>query len=251
MDTTNRLRKNVLGFYFDAVSYETVFDSLLRWHQAGQTHLITLVNPYSVLLGRRDHKMADAIRASAFVLADGVGIIHACRMLGCLPITRVTGPTLMLNICDWSQRHKLRHYFYGSSKSVVEALIEKLKQKYPALDVAGYESPPFRPLTKQEDEQAIRRINESCADVVWVGLGAPKQEIWMLEHLGKIRATAIIGVGAAFDFHSGSKPWAPEWMRRCGIEWIHRLYHEPKRMWRRNLANILFLSKIIIQKVGF
>lgn len=246
---TSAAKNNILGFHFDALSYEEAFQSILKWYQAGQSRLISLVNPYSVLLGHWDAEMGKAIKSSSLVLADGVGIVHASRLLGYEASTRVTGPALMLKVCNWSRLTNMRHYFYGGSPTVIEDLVNNLKDQFDGLKVAGYESPPFRPLTEWEDAEAIARINDSGADIVWIGLGAPKQEKWMLEHLGQINATALIGVGAAFDFHAGSIPWAPDWMRTCGIEWAYRLYQEPRRMWRRNLASFLFLSKVLVQSI--
>lgn len=246
MDTAEA-KKNVLGFCFDAVEYEDILSRILDWRRAGQKHMISLVNPYSVLLGHRDVKMAQAIRASSLVLPDGVGIIHASRLLGYSPFPRVTGPALMLNLCDCSRPYGLRHYFYGGSETAAGKLADRLQSQFAGLQVAGRQSPPFRPLTEQEDAQVVRQINQSHPDIVWVGLGAPKQEKWMLDHLNAIEATVLIGVGAAFDFHSGNKPWAPLWMRRCGMEWAHRLCLEPRRMWRRNLASLVFLGKVLRQ----
>lgn len=243
------VKKNVLGFCFDTVEYKDILSRILDWQRAGERHMISLVNPYSILLGHRDAKMARAIRASSLVLPDGVGIIHASRLLGYSPFSRVTGPALMLKLCDWSRLSGLRHYFYGGSERVAGKLADHLQSQFTGLQVAGWQSPPFRPLTEQEDAQVVHQINQSRPDIVWVGLGAPKQEKWMLDHLNRIEATVLIGVGAAFDFHSGNKPWAPLWMRQCGIEWAHRLCLEPRRMWRRNLASLVFLGKVLRQSI--
>jgi N-acetylglucosaminyldiphosphoundecaprenol N-acetyl-beta-D-mannosaminyltransferase len=131
---------------------------------------------------------------------------------------------------------------------VADRLAGQLTQRFPGLQVAGMLSPPFRPLTEQEDRDIVERINASAPTIVWVALGAPSQEIWMADHVGRINATAMMGVGAAFDFHSGNIRWAPAWMRRCGLEWAHRLAHEPRRLWRRNMDNLLFLAAILRQR---
>jgi N-acetylglucosaminyldiphosphoundecaprenol N-acetyl-beta-D-mannosaminyltransferase len=123
-----------------------------------------------------------------------------------------------------------RHYFYGGNPRTLEQLVLRLKHRYPELVVAGYRSPPFRPLSPEEDAADVAAINQARADFVWIGLGMPKQEKWMASHVGRIDATALIGVGAAFDFHAGTKPRAPEWMQRSGFEWLFRLLTEPARL---------------------
>ena len=146
---------------------------------------------------------------------------------------------------------KFRHYFYGASPKVLERLIERLQKRHPGLCVAGYHSPPFRPLTSAEDAADIAAINAAEPDFVWVGLGMPKQEKWMVEHLGKVNATALIGVGAAFDFHAGTKPRAPVWMQRSGLEWLFRLQTEPRRLAHRYLIdNSLFIGHMLKQITG-
>jgi len=247
MHNPGGIKHNILGFYFDAVSYTAVYQSLLQWRSDRESRIVSLVNPYSVLLGYGDPKMAEAIRASSLVLADGVGILLASHILGYAPLSRVSGPTLMLKICDWSRLHGLRHYFYGSQEDVVNKMIDRLCRQFPGLQVAGGYSPPFRFLTDQEDAEIVQRINDAKPDIIWIGLGAPKQEKWMLDHIGKIQSGVMIGVGAAFDFHSENKRWAPEWMRRYGIEWAYRLWQEPRRMWRRNAASGLFLARVFKQ----
>lgn len=245
------LRQNILGFGFDFVSYDQVIDAVHRWKRTRQSRLISLVNPFSILLGHHDKHMAGAIRASSLVLPDGVGIVLAAHLLGRSKVSRTTGPALMLNLCQASCQTGLRHYFYGGDEQTVNRLACRLSQSFPGLKVAGFYAPPFRPLTNAEDEEAIRRINETRPDIVWVGLGAPKQEKWMLAHLGKVQAAALIGVGAAFDFHAGTKKWAPGWMRRCGLEWLHRLCQEPRRMAGRNWGSVIFLYKVICQAIQY
>jgi N-acetylglucosaminyldiphosphoundecaprenol N-acetyl-beta-D-mannosaminyltransferase len=236
-------RQNILGFDFNFISYSDVFEMILRWRNTGHARLISMVNPYSILLGHRDRHMAAAIYASSLVLPDGVGIVLASRILYGSRRSRTTGPALMLELCG---KPGLRHYFYGGSPTTVQRLAANLQRRCPGLDICGWYAPPFRPLTEQEDNDVIARINAVRPDVVWVGLGAPKQEKWMLAHQTKLRTTAMIGVGAAFDFHAGVKKWAPCWMRRCGLEWLYRFFQEPARMARRNVDNVIFLYKVLM-----
>lgn len=239
----------ILKVKFDLIAYNVAMDTIKRWKQLGERHYVTIANPHSVMLCQRDSKMKKATKEAGLVMPDGIGIVLAARLLGYPNNGRVTGPELMLKLCDWGREHGYRHYFYGGDDGVAEKLREKLCRRYPGLQVVGTCSPPFRPISHQEDREIVEQINSTEPDIVWVGLGAPKQEKWMANHLGCIRAVALIGVGAAFDFHSENVKWAPIWLRRLGLEWAYRLAREPKRMWRRNLDSPLFLSKVIWQRL--
>jgi N-acetylglucosaminyldiphosphoundecaprenol N-acetyl-beta-D-mannosaminyltransferase len=243
-------RKRILGVDFDFTDYENVLETIQQWKRRSEKHYITLSNPHSVLLCRRNQKMAQATAAAAMTLPDGVGIILAANLLGYENKGRVTGPTLMLRLSDWGCRYNFRHFFYGGAQGVAKRLAKRFSRVYPGLQVAGTYCPPFRPISDKEDEQIVGMINGTKPDIVWVGLGAPKQEKWMADHLGKIRATAMIGVGAAFDFNSGNVKWAPHWMRKCGLEWVYRFAQDPKRMWRRNLDSPIFLLKVMWQRLA-
>lgn len=238
---------NVLGIHFSLVSYRDVMTEVVRWRQRKERHYVTLTPPYSVLMCRDDLRLKEATQGATLTLPDGVGIILAAKLLRYPHSGRVSGPTLMLRLCDWGREEKLRHFFYGGAPGVAEALAQRLSSSYPGLDVAGVHCPPFRDLTPQEDAEIVEKINAAKPDVVWVGLGSPKQEKWMADHLGRIDAAALIGVGAAFDFHSGRVKWAPKWMRALGIEWAYRLVTEPRRMWRRNVNSFVFLARVLRQ----
>ncbi len=220
------------------------------WRSAGLRSYITITNPHSVMLCHRDTDMRRATEEATLTLPDGVGIVLAAKLLGYGRRHRVTGPDLMLKLCDWGREYGFRHYFYGGAEGIGQRLADSLSGRFPGLVVAGVYTPPFRTLSAEEDEQVITQINKSKPDVVWVGLGAPKQEKWMLEHQGRIAAPAMIGVGAAFDFHSGNVKWAPRMVRRLGLEWAHRLLLEPRRMWRRNLDSPLFLGHVACQRIA-
>ncbi|MEN6428947.1 MAG: WecB/TagA/CpsF family glycosyltransferase [Phycisphaerales bacterium] len=238
---------NILGTRFSLLSYRDVMRTVAGWRDDREQHYITLTPPHSVLMCRRDSRLHEATEAASLTLPDGVGIILASKLLGYPHRGRVTGPTLMLRLCDWGREEGLRHYFYGGAPGVAEALAHRLEQRYSGLKVVGTCSPPFREMTPAEDAQTGNRINRAEPDVVWVGLGSPKQEKWMAEHLGRLDVAAMIGVGAAFDFHSGRVKWAPEWIRNVGVEWAYRLATEPKRMWRRNVDSFIFLAGVLHQ----
>jgi N-acetylglucosaminyldiphosphoundecaprenol N-acetyl-beta-D-mannosaminyltransferase len=153
----------------------------------------------------------------------------------------------MLQICDEARPRGYRHFFYGGADGIADKLARTLVDQYPGLHIAGTYCPPFRALDDVEQDEIAAKINATHPDIVWVGLGAPKQEKWMAAQLRRIKAPAMIGVGAAFDFHSGNIKWAPRFVRRCGIEWAYRLVVEPRRMWRRNLDSPLFLMHVLAQ----
>lgn len=244
------LRTAILGVSFDLIDYARALRIIDQWRRARQRKYITITNPYSVMLCRRDPEMKTATAGAALTLPDGVGIVLAAKLLGYRNGGRTAGPTLILELCDWGRRHGYRHYFYGGKAGVAGTLAARLRATYPGLQVAGTYCPPFRSLTAEEDRSITERINATRPHIVWVGLGAPKQEIWMAQHLGRIHATAMIGVGAAFDFHAGRAKWAPPLVRRLGLEWAYRLVREPRRLWRRNLDSPLFLAGVLRQRLG-
>ncbi len=240
-------RADVLGVAFDLVSCEQALARIESWRQGGQRQYVTFSNPHSVMTTRRDEQLAQAFEEAGMTLPDGTGIIVAANLLGYRHHGRITGPSFMLACCDRGRQHGYRHYFYGGREGVAETLAARLAARFPGLRVVGTCSPPFQEPTPDEDEALVSRINSAKPDVVWVGLGAPKQEGWMAAHAGRIEATAMIGVGAAFDFHAGATSWAPRWVRRLGVEWAYRLACEPRRMWRRNLDSPLFLLAVVGQ----
>ena len=239
-----------MGVRFDLIDCMRAFEAVQEWRAAGERRYVTITNPHSVMLCRRDREMGSATREAGLTLPDGVGIVLAARLLGYENGGRVAGPEFMLRCCDWGQRHGLRHYFCGGAPGVPEKLIARLSAEYPGMIAAGCHSPPFRELSAEEDAAMVQQINAAKPDVVWIGLGAPKQEKWMAAHAGRIAAPAMVGVGAAFDFHAGTVKWAPAWMRRAGLEWLFRFISEPGRMWRRNLDSPVFLAEVVWQRIA-
>lgn len=239
----------ILGIRFDLITFDAVINMIERWRSDGQRRYVTLTNPHSVLLCHRDEQMKRATVRAGLTLPDGMGIILAARFLGHPHSGRVDGPTLMLHLCDVGRRYGYRHFFYGGAQDVAGRLAERLRKLYPGLKIAGTYSPPFRAVAG-EDTEIVNRINAANPDILWIGLGAPKQEQWMAMHLGRIHATTMIGVGAAFDFHSGNVKWSPTWIRKLGLEWAYRLAQNPRRMWRRNVIDApLFISKIVKERL--
>ncbi len=245
----HKRRSDILRIKFDLIAYKTVMETIQRWRANGEFHYVTITNPYSVILCHRDEQMREATAGAGLTVPDGIGIIIAAHLLGYKNNGRVTGPTLMLKLCDWGRKYGYRHYFYGGAEGVANRLAERFSEKYPYLQVAGSYSPPFTLLSEKEDQAIVEKINATNPDIVWVGLGTLKQEAWMAKHLGKIKATAMIGVGQAFDIHSGMLKWAPALIRKFGLEWAYRLAKEPKRLWCRNLETPKFMYKVICQRL--
>jgi N-acetylglucosaminyldiphosphoundecaprenol N-acetyl-beta-D-mannosaminyltransferase len=182
---------------------------------------------------------------------DGMPMVWMGRSQGFGDMRRVYGPDLMLRVCEATAGTDFTHFFYGGAPGVAEELKKALQQRFPGLKVAGCYTPPFRPLTVEEEAELRQRFEELKPDVVWVGLSTPKQEIFMSEHWQKLDATLFFGVGAAFDFHTGRVRQAPVWMRRSGLEWLFRLLCEPRRLWKRYLKNNpLFVLRVLCQWTG-
>jgi len=238
---------NILNTQFDLVDYPTVMETIDLWRRSGERHYLTLTPPHSVMMCESDAEIRRATNKASLTLPDGIGIILAANLLNYPHHGRVTGPTLMLKLCDWGRAAGYGHFFYGGSPGVADMLARRLTEQFPGLKVTGAYSPPFKKVTQQEDAKIIQHINSTRPDIVWVGLGSPKQEKWMLEHVGEIDATGLIGVGAAFDFHSGRVKWAPSCVRKVGMEWAFRLVTDPRHMWRRNVNSVVFLAKVLRQ----
>jgi N-acetylglucosaminyldiphosphoundecaprenol N-acetyl-beta-D-mannosaminyltransferase len=195
---------------------------------------VCICNAHSVVTAAQDPNFRQAIAHADMATPDGAPVAWMLKRQGAVGQQRVSGPDLMLDYCAHIAESGESIYLYGSTESTLAALQRVLRARWPMLRIAGAESPPFRPLTPEEDAAVIQRINGSGAGTVWVSLGCPKQELWMAAHRGRVQAV-MLGVGAAFDFHAGVVPRAPAWMRNNGLEWLHRLASEPSRLWKRYL----------------
>jgi len=202
---------------------------------------ICLSNVHTTVMAKENEDYRKIQNAAFLALPDGSPLALVQRLRGYKEATQVPGPDIMPALWEATQNSEVSHYFYGSTLETIEALKKNVLKQFPNLKIAGMESPPFRPLTEAEDEETICRINESGASIVWVGLGAPKQEEWMYAHREKVNAL-MLGVGAGFDFHAGTVKRAPEWMRNHYLEWLYRLWQDPKRLWKRYVeTNIKFV----------
>ncbi len=253
MDTkqTRPQRANILGVGVSAVHMEMAIRQIAEWIVRDERQYVCVANVHTVAESQKDQRLRQINNSAGMVTPDGMPLVWVSWLLGYPQVERVYGPDLLLAVCQRSLQTGWSHYFYGGGPDVTGLLVERLAQRYPGLNIAGFDSPPFRPLTTEEDQAAVERINQSKADILWVGLGAPKQEYWMAEHRKHIFTPVMIGVGAAFDFHAGVKKQAPRWMQRSGLEWSYRLASEPRRLWRRYLKNNpRFLIGVFLQLSG-
>jgi N-acetylglucosaminyldiphosphoundecaprenol N-acetyl-beta-D-mannosaminyltransferase len=244
-------RVNVLGVGVSAVNMQQALDLIARWIASGTRHYVCVTGVHGVMESQHDARLRDIHNDAGLVTPDGMPLVWLSRLSGHAHVERVYGPDLLLACCAASLAKGYRHYFYGGAPGVSERLVSRLQQRLPGLAVAGTWCPPYRELTTLEEEAAIERINRANPDIVWVGLSTPKQERLMARYVGRLQAPVMIGVGAAFDFHSGLKRQAPRWMQRSGLEWLFRLATEPRRLWRRYLRNNpLFVWRILLQLSG-
>jgi len=244
-------RVNILGVGISAINMNIALKVIETWITKRESHYVCVTPVHSVMECQRDPQLRHIFNTSGMTTPDGMPLVWISRLKGFRHVDRVYGPDLMLALCERSVARGYRHFFYGGAEGVPEQLAEVLQRRFPGLVVAGTFSPPFRPLTPEEDEHIVQMINKAVPDIVWVGLGSPKQERWMAAHVDRLTAPVLIGVGAAFDFHTGRKPQAPRWMQRSGLEWLFRLLTEPRRLWRRYLINNpLFVALVILQALG-
>jgi N-acetylglucosaminyldiphosphoundecaprenol N-acetyl-beta-D-mannosaminyltransferase len=192
---------------------------------------------HTVVEAQKAQTFRDAINSTDIAATDGMPLVWLCRLKGAKGVGRVYGPDTLLALCEKGVPLGWRHYFYGGSDEELTGLTTRLRRAFPGLRIAGTYSPPFRALSDEEKQADADRINAAQPDLVWVGLGNPKQELWMAEFRGRLEAPLILAVGAAFAFHAGKVKQAPRWMQRSGTEWLFRLLQEPRRLWKRYLVS--------------
>jgi N-acetylglucosaminyldiphosphoundecaprenol N-acetyl-beta-D-mannosaminyltransferase len=226
----------------------TTYDKALDWMDATvaaeRKGYICVAAVHTVMACQEDPELRAAVNGASFTVPDGQPLVWAMNLLGHRLPDRVYGPELMERACERAAASGTRIYLYGGrNQGALVQLTLNLRRRFPGLRIVGGYSPPFRELTPGEESQIVDEINQSRADIVWVGIGVPKQEKWMARMRERLDASVLVGVGAAFDFHAGLVPQAPEWMQRVGLEWVYRLAHEPRRLWKRYLRyNPLFVT---------
>ncbi len=246
-----RVRYGVLGVGVDAVDPAATVAAAEAWIAAREPRYICFTNVHGIMEARQDEALRRAFNEAGLAVPDGMPLVWLGRLRGHSGVRRVYGPDLTLALCEAASRRGHGCYFYGGAPGVPERLAEALGRRFPGLRTVGTCSPPFRPLSPAEDEQIVRDINAARPDLVFVGLGCPKQERWMADHRRRLEAPLLLGVGAAFDFHAGDLRQAPRWMRSAGLEWLFRLCVEPRRLWRRYLIyNPLFVLHVLAELTG-
>jgi N-acetylglucosaminyldiphosphoundecaprenol N-acetyl-beta-D-mannosaminyltransferase len=246
-------RFRVLGVPISAIDMKQALariDMLIRNPQPDAAAYVCVRDVNGVIACQSDARLQAIHEQAAMVTPDGMPIVWLGQRSGFTNVDRVYGPDLLLEICAVSKARGYRHYFYGGGPGVADLLATRLETRYPGLEVVGTFTPPYRPLNPAEQLSVATAINASDANIVWVGLGSPKQEHWMAEMAHLLPGRLLIGVGAAFDFHAGLKRQAPRYIQRSGMEWAFRLATEPRRLWRRYLFNnTQFLSMLLHEQL--
>ena len=243
---------NVLGVGISVLDQDRAREFLFDAVRNGKRGYVTITNVHSVSEAQRDPELRRILNDALMATPDGMPLVWMGRLQGHRSIRRVYGPDLVLNLCQHSRASGFSHFFYGGKPGVAEELAHGLQTRFPGLRIAGTFSPPFRPLSGDEGGDLLKKVRETRPDFFWVGIGMPKQEKFMAEYISILpEAKIFIGVGAAFDFFTGRVKQAPRWMMRLGLEWLFRLFQEPKRLWRRYLIyNPLFIVRATEQLLG-
>jgi exopolysaccharide biosynthesis WecB/TagA/CpsF family protein len=240
-------KRDLFGVQISVTDYDELVDAMLRAAKLRVPAVVSFHAVHAVIEATSDPKLLFTVNRFDAIAPDGQPVRWALNHLYHVGLKeRVYGPETMARVCERAARESVSIYLYGGSQQVIDVLLHKLPQRFPRLQIAGAESPPFRALTPDEDDAVVERINDSGAGIVFIGLGCPKQDYFAGAHSGRIRAV-LACVGAAFDFHAGAKAMAPQWMQRNGLEWLYRLATEPRRLWKRYLnTNSVFVAKWLI-----
>ena len=239
-------RVDVLGVGVSVTDMGHALDTIEGWIERGERHYVCVTSVHGIMESQRDPELTRIHNHSGLTVPDGAPVLWAGRLAGAREMRRVRGQDLMPALCERASRRGWRSFLLGGAPGTPELLAQKLASRYPGLDICGTLSPPFGAVPEAENDRIIAVVNSSGADLVWVGLSTPKQEHWMAANAGRLNARVLLGVGAAFDVHAGLLPQAPAWLRPTGLEWVWRLAHEPRRLWRRYLRNNpMFIGEIL------
>lgn len=238
---------NILGVNVAAIDMDWLLDFTDKNIKELSGDYMCVSNVHTTVTSFEDKSYCDIQNGGILAIPDGGPLSTVGQKRGFKNMKRTTGPSYMGKILKISVQKGYRHYFYGSTEETLEKLHQALQHDYPGIQIAGMYSPPFRPLTEEENHLVVERINETRPDFVWIGLGAPKQERWMAEHQGKIKGF-MVGVGAGFDYFAGNISRAPMWMQKTNLEWLYRLLQDPKRLFKRYWhTNIKFIWNVMLR----
>jgi N-acetylglucosaminyldiphosphoundecaprenol N-acetyl-beta-D-mannosaminyltransferase len=230
------------GTWIDQQSEPGQIEQINEFIESNRPHYVTYSNVHVVVTARKDAALREAVNSADIASPDSKPMEFVARIKGLKDFRRCAGPDMMLALLAESERKGYKNYFYGSTQETLDLLRTRMAEKYPKLNIVKMYSPPFRSLSDEEDRALMDEINGLSPDLIWVGLGAPKQEKWMLAQKEKLHRGVMLGVGAAFDFHAHRIKRAPDWMQRIGLEWFYRLLSEPRRLFMRYfVTNSLFL----------
>jgi len=243
----------VLGIRLGGLQIPDLIAQMEAWilaHDYG--HCITFANVHVVMEAQRDDHFRAILKSQDVLnVPDGKPLVWLGRSQGFPLKRRVYGPDLMNDFCTVTADKGYRHFLYGAAPGVPERLAAVMKDRFPGINIVGTYSPPFRPLSAAEDEDVVNMINAARPDVLWIGLGCPKQEKWAFEHRSRLDVPVLAAVGQAFNLHAGVTPQAPRWMREHGWEWLFRFASEPRRLWKRYLVyNSQFITYILLERAG-
>lgn len=229
-----RREYDVIGMGIDVENLDGVVEKVAGWARRRESRYVCVANVHMAVEARKDPTFASVLTEADLVTTDGAPLVWMARALGASGKKRVPGREQMLSLCAAAEQDSLNVGLLGGRPETLEKLSDKLRQRFPKLNISYAVSPPFKPATLEERQERITAINQADVRILFVGLGCPKQERWMADHRGEVHAV-MLGVGAAFDFLAGDIPVAPAWVQNAGLEWLHRLMQEPKRLWRRYL----------------
>lgn len=242
---------DVLGVKVSAVNMEVATKLATRWIECGNPGYVCIASVHGVMEAQRDSELLRIFNQAAIVTPDGMPLTWVGRLQGFTQMNRVFGPDFMIEMCRISVERGYKHFLYGGMPGVAEELSKRLQKRFPGLEVVGTHTPPFRSLSPEEEEAVVRQVTQLKPHMLWVGIGAPKQERFMAQYVDRFKVPLLVGVGAAFDFHTGRIRDCPAWVKRAGLQWLHRLAQEPTRLWRRYLVNNpAFLGRIAWQLLG-
>jgi N-acetylglucosaminyldiphosphoundecaprenol N-acetyl-beta-D-mannosaminyltransferase len=242
---------NVLGVAMSAMDLRVATEAVLEACAERHKGYVCVTGVHGVTEAQKDGEFRRILNGAFLNTCDGMPLVWVGRSKLGDRAQRVYGPDLMLAVMEATRDGKYTHYFYGGAPGVADALKEAMEKRFPGIRIVGTHCPPFRPLTAEEEGALQAEIAAKRPDMLWVGLSTPKQERFMAEYLPKLDATVAFGVGAAFDFHTGRMREAPRWMMRAGLQWLHRLCSDPRRLWKRYAVIVpTFIGRILLQVTG-
>jgi N-acetylglucosaminyldiphosphoundecaprenol N-acetyl-beta-D-mannosaminyltransferase len=242
---------DVLGVRVSAINMERAVELADQWISAGRPGYTCVCAVHSIMEAQKEERYLEILNRAAFNLPDGMPLTWIGRLQGQLGMDRVCGPDFMLEMCRLSVERGYRHFLYGGRPGVVEQLGANLRRRFSGIKIVGTYTPPFRNLNAEEERELVNQVHESRPDILWVGIGAPKQERFMAHYVQQLQVPLMVGVGAAFDYHTGRIRDSPNWVKRAGLQWLHRLIQEPRRLWWRYMSsNPAFLWNVAWQLSG-